>query len=141
MIHKKNPSLLNNVKNAVIPWIYKEYSVYTYTYTYIYIYIYIYIYKITVRYTINCSSCLTFTYIISDNSRNVTHSPETKENYLIFCCPCILQKFLVNNQLDASIPFNIFIYFQRCTFFEHYMLIIRRDQIVLTQLLVTVTPC
>jgi hypothetical protein len=30
----------------------------------------------------------------------------------MFYCPCILQKFLVNNQLDASIPFNIFIYFQ-----------------------------
>jgi hypothetical protein len=60
---------------------------------------------------------------------------------LMFCCPCILQKFLVNNQLDASIPFNIFIYFQLSTCSEHYVLIIRRDQIVLKQLLVIVTPC
>jgi hypothetical protein len=49
--------------------------------------------------------------------------------------------FLVNNQLDASIPFNIFTYFQLSTCFEHYVLIIRRDQIVLTHLLVIVTPC
>jgi hypothetical protein len=32
--------------------------------------------------------------------------------FLMFCCPCILQRFLANNQLDAPIPFNIFIYFQ-----------------------------
>jgi hypothetical protein len=57
----------------------------------------------------------------------------------MFCCPCILQKFLVNNQLDASIPFNMFIYFQLSTCFEPYVPIIRKDQIVLTQLPVIVT--
>jgi hypothetical protein len=55
--------------------------------------------------------------------------------YLMFCCPCILQRFLANNQLDASIPFNVYIYFQLSTCFEHVVLIIRRDQIVLTKLL------
>jgi hypothetical protein len=48
---------------------------------------------------------------------------------------------LANNQLDAPIPFDIFIYFQLSTCFEHVVPIIRRDQIVLTQLLVIVTPC
>jgi hypothetical protein len=47
--------------------------------------------------------------------------------------------FLENNQLDAPIPFNIFIYFQLSTCFEHVVLIIRRDQIISTQLLVIVT--
>jgi hypothetical protein len=41
--------------------------------------------------------------------------------------------------LMHQFPFNIFIYFQLSTCFEHYALIIRRGQIVLTQLLVIVT--
>jgi hypothetical protein len=52
-----------------------------------------------------------------------------------------LAVFLVSNQLDASIPINIFIYFQRSTCFEPYVLIIRRDKTVSTQLLIIVTPC
>jgi hypothetical protein len=39
------------------------------------------------------------------------------------------------------IPLTIFIYFQLATCFETYVLIIRRDQILSTQLLVIVTPC
>jgi hypothetical protein len=51
------------------------------------------------------------------------------------------KQFLANNQLYAPIPFNIFIYFQLSTCFEHVVFIIRRDQIVSTQFLVIVTPC
>jgi hypothetical protein len=53
----------------------------------------------------------------------------------------VSRPFLKNNQLDASISFSIFIYFQLSTCFEPFVSIIRRGQIVLTQLLVTVTPC
>jgi hypothetical protein len=37
--------------------------------------------------------------------------------------------FLVNDQLDTQIPFNVFIYLQLSTCFEHVMLIIRRDKL------------
>jgi hypothetical protein len=65
---------------------------------------------------------------------------ETEKYYTVKDWPN-RENFLVNNQLDASVPFNIFIDFQLSTCFEPYVLIIRRDQIVSTQLLVIVTPC
>jgi predicted permease len=51
-----------------------------------------------------------------------------KNIYFTFGCPCILYRFLVNNQLDALILINyLFIYLLLSTCFELLELIIRRD--------------
>jgi len=38
-------------------------------------------------------------------------------------------RFLLKDQLDAQILFNVFIYLQLYTCFEHVVLIIRRDKL------------
>jgi hypothetical protein len=55
----------------------------------------------------------------------------TSANVLMCCSPCILPKLVDSNKLDALNFSNLFI----TTCFGHYVPIIRRDPIALTQLL------
>jgi hypothetical protein len=54
---------------------------------------------------------------------------------LMFRSPCILRKLVDSKQLDALNFSNIFICLSLSTCFGHYVPIIRRDPIALTQLL------
>jgi len=46
--------------------------------------------------------------ILRANSDPSYYNKEVK--YYIFCWPCIMEWFLVNDQLDAQIPFYVFIF-------------------------------
>ena len=51
----------------------------------------------------------TDTQYVKNNTK--THKNKTENlTFLTFCWPCIMRRFLVIVQLDAQIPFNIFIY-------------------------------
>jgi hypothetical protein len=55
--------------------------------------------------------------------------------FLKFYGPCILRKLVDSSQLDALNFSNIFICLSLSTCYGHYVPIIRRDPIALTQLL------
>jgi hypothetical protein len=71
-------------------------------------------------------------YVWMDKQDDLT---QTDRKNLMYCSPCILRKLVDSKQLDALNFSNIFICLSLSTCFGHYVPIIRRDPIALTQLL------